>query len=76
MTFDITHHAGLLEMLEQLLISCSFATMPLIISVDKTTTVKKIRDLNMQRKEIYSAILGILLMLIGAIIENRAILAN
>lgn len=50
--------------------------MPLIISVDKTTTVKKIRDLNMQRKEIYSAILGILLMLIGAIIENRAILAN
>ena len=63
-------------MLEQLLISCSFATMPLIISVDKTTTVKKIRDLNMQRKEIYSAILGILLMLIGAIIENRAILAN
>lgn len=63
-------------MLGQLLISCSFATMPLIISVDKTTTVKKIRDLNMQRKEIYSAILGILLMLIGAIIENRAILAN
>lgn len=63
-------------MLGQLLISCSFATMPLIISVGKTTAVKKIRDLNMQKKEIYSAILGILLMLIGAIIENRAILAN
>lgn len=76
LTFDITHHAGLLEMLGQLLISCSFATAPLIITVDKTTTVKRIRDLNMQKKEIYSAILGILLMLISAIIENGAILAN
>ena len=76
LTFDITHHAGLVEMLGQLLISCSFATTPLMITVDKTTTVKKIRDLNMQKKEIYTAILGILLMFAGAIIENRAILAN
>lgn len=76
LTFDITHHAGLIEMLGQLLISCSLATTPLIITVNKRTTVKKIRDIHMQKKEIYIAILGILLIFVGAIIENRAILAN
>lgn len=76
MTFDITRHAGLVEMIGQLLISCSFAKTPLIITDEKNTTVKKISDLSMPPKEICTAVLGILLMFIGAIIESRAILAN
>jgi len=75
-TFDLVHRAGLWEMMGQLLIACSTAHIAVILSCNKNTVTKKIRDIHLSRSEKVVFISGILLMLIGAVVESIAIIGQ
>ncbi|HOP01117.1 MAG TPA: hypothetical protein PKX58_02865 [Flexilinea sp.] len=72
-TFDLVHRAGLWEMAGQLLITCSTAHIAVILSCNKNAVVKKIKDIRLSKSEKTVFITGILLMLIGAVVESAAI---
>lgn len=72
-TFDLAHRAGLWEMLGQLLIVSAAAPIGIVITNGKETTTRSIRSVNLSRAEWRVLIFGILLMLIGAVVESIAI---
>lgn len=72
-TFDLTHRAGLWEMLGQLLITCAVAHIATVLSSGKNTVTRKIRDIQLTTAEKIVLATGFALMLIGAIIESFAI---
>lgn len=72
-TFDLAHRAGLWEMTGQLLIACSTAHIATILTCGKNTETKKIRDIRLSRSEKTVFVTGIILMLIGAMVESIAI---
>lgn len=73
-TFDIVHNAGLLEMYGQLLITSALATKYLVITEGKSTRARSIREIPVSRSEIFTLIVGFLLMFAGALVESRALL--
>lgn len=73
--FNITKNAGLIEMIGQLLITCSFANKHLVITYKKETQTRKIKDIKWTKQETIFLILGIVLMFIGAMIESNSIIA-
>ena len=72
-TFDLTHRAGLWEMLGQLLITCAVAHIATILTNGKKTVTRKIRDIHLSTAEKIVLMTGLGLMLVGAIIESIAI---
>lgn len=72
-TFDLTHRAGLWEMLGQLLITCAVAHIATVLSSGKNTVTRKIRDIQLTTAEKIVLAAGFALMLVGAIIESFAI---
>lgn len=72
-TFDLAHRAGLWEMTGQLLITCSIAHIATVLTSGKNTIVKKIRDIRLLRPERTALIIGITLILIGAVVESTSI---
>lgn len=72
-TFDLTHRAGLWEMLGQLLITCAVAHIATVLTNDKNTVTRKIRDIHLTTAEKIVLMTGLGLMLVGAIIESIAI---
>lgn len=72
-TFDLAHRAGLWEMTGQLLIACSTAHIATILTSGKNTVTKKIIDIRLSRSERTVFVTGIILMLIGAVVESIAI---
>jgi len=72
-TFDLTHRAGLWEMLGQLLITCAVAHIATVLSSGKNTVTRKIRDIQLTTAEKIILATGFALMLVGAIIESFAI---
>lgn len=72
-TFDLAHRAGLWEMSGQLLIACSAAHIATILTSGKNTVTRKIRDIHLSVSERTVFAVGIILMLIGAVVESIAI---
>ena len=72
-TFDLAHRAGLWEMMGQLLIACSAAHIATILTSGKNTVTRKIRDIHLSVSERTVFAAGIILMLIGAVVESIAI---
>lgn len=72
-TFDLIHRAGLWEMIGQLLITCSTAHIAIIRTSGKKTTKRKIKDIHLVKLEKIALMVGIALMLIGAVVESVAI---
>lgn len=70
--FNITERAGLVELYGMLLVTCSLANKSLVMSIKNKTTTKKIKDIKWNKKEIICTVCGILLMLIAAFIESKA----
>lgn len=71
--FDLAHRGGLWEMAGQLLIACSAARIATVLISGKSTVTKKIRDIRLSKPERITFVIGISLMLIGAIVESNSI---
>jgi len=72
--FHITKHAGLVEMLGQVLIACSLANKSLVMTDGKQTTTRKLKEINYTKTEIAVFVFGLLIMFLGALIESNAII--
>ncbi len=71
--FDILHKAALWEMTGQLLITCSLAQIAIVRDSGKYTMATKFKDMELNKAETISLLLGLLLMIIGALVESIAI---
>ena len=72
-TFDLVHRAGLWEMMGQLLITCSLAHIAVVLTNGSSTITGKIKDISLTKSERLIFILGIFLMLVGAVVETFSI---
>lgn len=72
--FYITKHAGLVEMLGQVLIACSLANKSLVMTDGKQTNMRKLKEINYSKTEIAVFVLGLLIMFLGALIESNTII--
>ena len=72
-TFDLVHRAGLWEMLGQLLVTCSLAHIAVVLTNGSSTITRNVKDISLTKSERSIFILGIVLMLIGAVVETFAI---
>ena len=72
---NIFKYSALWEIAGQMLIVASLATKSIVLTTGKTTIVKKINQLGFTKSDIVYVGIGLLLMLIGAFIESRAILS-
>ena len=72
--FHITKHAGLVEMLGQVLIACSLANMSLVMTDGKQTTTRKLKEINYTKTEIAVFAFGLIIMFLGALIESNTII--
>lgn len=73
-TFDIFKRAGLWEMSGQIFILCSTVNISLIITDGKETSTKNWKTIKLTKKEIIVFSVGLILMLLGALIESYAII--
>lgn len=73
-SFQIFENAGLLEMIGQLFITCSLTNKYLVMTEGTVTTTRSIKDVKFSLAEILIIIIGIILMLVGALIESNAIM--
>jgi hypothetical protein len=74
-TFDLMHRAGLWEMMGQMFIACSSARIAIVRTSGKTSQTSKLRDIRLTSAERRTLVLGLMLMLAGAIVESFAIVA-
>lgn len=72
-TFDIVHRAGIWEMFGQLLITCATAHISIVLTNGNETNTKNIRSIHLLKIEQMAVVLGIVMMIIGAIVESIAI---
>lgn len=72
--FDLFHHAGLVELYGQLLITCALSNHYLVMTYKNKTTTRNIKEVKWSKSEIIGFGVGILLMLLGAFIESYSIL--
>lgn len=72
-TFDLVHRAGLWEMLGQLLITCATAHISIILTNGKSTETKSLRSIRLLPSEQLVLVLGVVLMVVGAVVESIAI---
>lgn len=72
--FHITKHAGLVEMLGQVLIACSLANKSLVVTDGKQTTTRKLKEINYTKTEIAVFAFGLIIMFLGALIESNTII--
>lgn len=73
-TFDLANHAGMWELVGLNCIASAFQQKSLILSTKKVTITKKISQLKFTRSDILFLVLGLALMIMGAIIESASIL--
>ncbi|MBQ4523145.1 MAG: hypothetical protein IJA10_09370 [Lachnospiraceae bacterium] len=71
--FYVTKYAGLVEMMGQVLITCSLAGKALVMTEGKVTTTRKVKDLRCKKIEVAVFACGLLLMFLGAVIESNTI---
>jgi len=73
-TFDILHKAALWEMSGQLFILCATVKISLIITDGKETIKKKWKTIKLSKQEITISGIGLMLIVIGALIESYGII--
>lgn len=73
-TFDLLHRAGMWELTGLVCIASVFQQKSIVLTTKKITTVKKFRELNYTKADLCFLILGLTLMIIGAIIESLGII--
>ena len=73
--FCIWKHAGLLEMLGQMLITCAFAKCYLVMTTGNTAASRKLKEVTISKYEILAATGGVILMLAGAFVESSAMVS-
>ena len=73
--FNIINNGGLLEMLGQLFIVTSLASISIILINAKKTTTKKLSDIKLNKFEKIGVLIGIALIYLGALIESVAIVS-
>lgn len=71
--FDITSKAALWEMIGQLMITCSVAQISVFRSYGKDLIKRKFSEIRLEKEEKLFLVIGIVMMLIGAVIEGIAI---
>ena len=74
-TFDLLHRAGLWEMSGQLLITCAAAHISTVLTNGKDTITKSFKDIHLSKGEKLVLLIGLVLMLTGAVVESIAISA-
>lgn len=74
-TFDLFHKAGLWEMSGQLFILCATAGISLFMIDGREIVTKSWRTIRLSRQEIIVLGIGLLLMILGALVESYAILS-
>lgn len=72
-TFNITHRAGLWEMIGQLFITCATAHISVVLTSGKDTITRSLKNIHLSSAEIVTILLGLCFMIIGAIIESFSI---
>ncbi len=72
-SFDLAHRAGLWEMAGQLLICCAVAHIAIVKSSGRDTLKRNIRDIRLTSMEKLAFLIGLILMMIGAVVEGFAI---
>lgn len=72
--FNITERSGLVELYGILLITCAISNKSLIMTMKNKTITQNIKNIKWSKKEIICVVCGILLVLIAAFIESRAII--
>lgn len=72
-TFNLINRAALWEMIGQLLITCATSKIAVIKSCGKQTIKSSLKETKLEKSEKIIFLTGIILMLIGAIIESIAI---
>lgn len=72
-TFDLIHRAGLWEMMGQLLIVSATAHIGIVLTNGTETQTRSTKNICLSKAERWALVLGILLMLVGAIVESLAI---
>jgi hypothetical protein len=74
-TFDLLHRAGMWELTGLICIASVFQQKSLILTTNKTTIKKKFGQLKFTKADFCVLILGLLLMMVGAIIESTGIIS-
>lgn len=72
-TFDLAHRAGLWEMMGQLLVTCATARIAIVLTSGKETHTKPLRSVSLARAEQWTFGAGLMLVVIGAVVESMAI---
>jgi hypothetical protein len=73
-TFDLARRAGLWEMSGQICILCATAKISLVLIDVKETSIRSWRTVRLSKQEIITTIIGLILMLLGALIESYSII--
>ena len=73
--FNIINNGGLLEMLGQLFVVTSLASISIVLISAKKTTTKKLSDIKLNKYEKIGVLIGITLIYIGALIESISIVS-
>jgi hypothetical protein len=72
--FNIVKRAGLWEILGQLFITCSIEHIGLVLTNYKKTVTRKLSDIRLSKAEVVFIVLGLGLMLAGALIESLSMM--
>lgn len=72
--FDIMHKAALWEIAGQLLVTCAIADISLVRSSGKNVERRKFKSIRLTRAEKVTFVLGILIMVLGALVESNSII--
>lgn len=73
---NMTRSAGLWEMMGQLAITCAVAQSALIRTNGHTTEMRRLQSIQLSHQEKVVVLIGVGLMIIGAIVESGAILGR
>ena len=74
--FNIIHHSALWEMMGQLVITCALARISFVRTNGKIVESSPFRNIRLSKTEVIAIIIGLLLMITGALIESYAIINN
>ncbi len=73
-TFDLANRAGMWELVGLNCIASAFQQKSLILSTKKVTITKKLSQLKFTGSDILFLVIGLILMIVGAIIESASII--
>lgn len=73
---DLTHRAATWEMAGQVLITCALAGISVVRTSGRETTTRPLRQVRLTRAEVVAVVVGLVLMVTGAVVEAWSINAG